>query len=325
MYKIPIPNKPNILESKNNKAVFEIKPCYPGYGLTLGNALRRVLLCSIPGTAVTGVKISGVKHEFSTIPYVLEDVVNIILNLKQLCFVMHSQEPQILTVSAKGERKVLAKDIKTSSDVEIVYKQAHIATLTDKKAFLEMEIILEKGLGYYPVEQRSARPREIGIIAIDAFFSPIKRVNYHVENIRMGKRTDFDKLILEIETDGSIVPEQAFEQAVEILLKHVKALDIKKSLKKSKKIIKKQSKKIIIKKAKSGSKKYARVKAVDFLIQDLKISGRSMNVLHDNRIKTVASLLRKSEDKLKELPGLGHKGLQEIKREVGKLGFLLKI
>jgi len=308
MYKISIPNKPIFIKGKNNTGIFEVKPCYPGYGLTLGNAIRRVLLSSIPGTAITSVKISGVKHEFSTIPHVLEDVVNIILNLKQLCFVMHTDAPQTLTISVKGEKTVKASDIKTSPDVEIVDKKAHIATLTDKSAVFEMEMTLEKGLGYYPAEQRVDEQREIGTIVIDAFFSPIKKVNYNIENIRMGERTDFNKLILEIETDGSITAKESFEQAVKILLKHVRILDLSRPVKKPKKVVKKQVK----------------IRAKDFLIQDLKISGRSINVLHDNRIKTIASLLKKSDDKLKELPGLGSKGVQEIKREVGKLGFLLK-
>ncbi|MAG44966.1 DNA-directed RNA polymerase subunit alpha [bacterium] len=324
MYKISIPNKPIFIKGKNNTGIFEVKPCYPGYGLTLGNAIRRVLLSSIPGTAITSVKISGVKHEFSTIPHVLEDVVNIILNLKQLCFVMHTDAPQTLTISVKGEKTVKASDIKTSPDVEIVDKKAHIATLTDKSAVFEMEMTLEKGLGYYPAEQRVDEQREIGTIVIDAFFSPIKKVNYNIENIRMGERTDFNKLILEIETDGSITAKESFEQAVKILLKHVRILDLSRPVKKPKKVVKKQVKKISTKKPKKVVKKQVKIRAKDFLIQDLKISGRSINVLHDNRIKTIASLLKKSDDKLKELPGLGSKGVQEIKREVGKLGFLLK-
>lgn len=319
--KIQIPNKPIIKKIKDNSAVFEIKPCYPGFGITLGNAMRRVLLSSIPGTAITSVKITGAKHEFSTLTYVMEDVVNIILNLKQINFIMHTDEPQTLYVSEKGEKKVLAKKIKTTSDVEIVNKDALIATLTDKNASLEMEMVIEKGFGYYPVEQRNEKKNEIGVIAMDAFFTPIIKVNYEIENIRLGKRTDFNKLLLEIETDGSITPELAFLQAGKILFNHFKLF----AAVQDKKIVKKfKSKKIILK---PSVKKMLKQKKVDpklYLVEDLKISGRILSTLRDNRIKSISSLIKKTEDKLEQLPGLGKKGVKEIKRELGKLGFLLK-
>ena len=151
---ILLPNPPKVIKKGENRAIFEIENCYPGYGMTLGNALRRVLLSSLPGAAIVGVKIKGVNHEFSTIPHVLEDVIQIILNLKQIRFKLYTDEPVKLTLKAKGEKEVKASDIKLTSDVEIVNKDAHIATLTDKKAELEMEIEVEKGLGYVPVEQR---------------------------------------------------------------------------------------------------------------------------------------------------------------------------
>jgi len=325
MENIRLPNKPVIKKNKDNLAVFEIKPCYPGYGITIGNALRRVLLSSIPGTAITSIKITGVKHEFSTIPYIMEDVVNIILNIKQINLIMHTREPQTLHLSVKGEKRVLARDIKTTADVEIVNKNALIATLTDKKASLEMELKVEKGLGYYPVEQRTEQVGEIGVIAMDAFFTPIKKVNYTVENIRIGKRTDFNKLILEIETDGSITPEHAFIKAANMLVEHFEIFASKD--KKFKKYTKNKPKAKAKVKARPALKALPKQKKVDpktYLIDSLKISGRSAGVLRDARIKTIASLIRKTEDKLKELPGLGNKGVREIKRELGKLGFLLK-
>ncbi len=217
---IPLPLQPKIIEKKGNWAKFEIEALYPGYGVTIGNSLRRVLFSSLSGTAVTQMKIKGVSHEFSTIPGVLEDVVTIMLNLKQLRFRVFADEPQKATLKVKGEKMVLASDFKYPAQVEIVNKDAPIATLTDKKAELEMEIQIEKGIGYRPRELTKKEKLEIGQISLDAIFTPIKRVNFKVENMRVGERTDFDRLFLEIETDGTISPEEAFLQASEILLKH---------------------------------------------------------------------------------------------------------
>jgi len=215
---IILPERPKIIKKEENRAIFEIKNCFPGYGLTLGNALRRILLSSLPGAAVTAVKIEGVNHEFSTIPNVLEDVIQIILNLKQIRFKLHSQEPIVLTLKTKGEKKVKASDIKLNPDVEIINKDAHIATLTDKKSELKMEIEVDSGLGYMPAEQRTKGKLSIGSIAIDAIFSPVRKVNCEVENMRIGNRTDFNKLRIDIKTDGSISPEEAFQEAAQILV-----------------------------------------------------------------------------------------------------------
>lgn len=222
MNKIPLPQKAKIIKRGDNQAIFEIDGCYPGYGVTLGNIFRRVLLSSLPGAAVTTLKIKGASHEFSTIPYVLEDVIRIILNLKQLRFKILSQEalPIRVELKAVGEKEVKAKDIKVSSEVEIINKDIHIATLTDKKAKLEMEIEIDMGLGYVPVEQRKKEKLEIGAIAVDAIFTPIKKVNYEVENMRVGDRTDFNRLRISIETDGSLSPEEALENAADILVEH---------------------------------------------------------------------------------------------------------
>lgn len=217
---ILLPKPPKVTKKEKNRAVFEIENCYPGYGLTLGNAFRRVLLASLPGAAVVAIKIKGANHEFSTIPNVLEDVIQIILNLKQVRFKLHSKEPVILNLRAKGEKKVKASDIKLVSDVEIVNQDAHIATLTDKKAELDIEIEVDSGLGYVPVEQRKREKLAIGYIAVDAIFSPIKKANYEVENMRVGDRTDFNRLQLDIETDGSIAPEDALQKATQILVDH---------------------------------------------------------------------------------------------------------
>lgn len=221
-HKISLPQKPKIIKKDKNRCVFETDGCYPGYGVTIGNALRRVLLSSLSGAAVTTVKIKGVSHEFSAIPYVLEDVIQIILNLKQIRFKVNSQEalPIKIELKVSGEKQVKAKDIKLTSELEIINKDAHLATLTDKKAKLEMEIEVDTGLGYAPVEQRKKEKLEIGSIAVDAIFTPIKKVNYEVENMRVGERTDFNRLRVDIETDGTLTPEQAFTKATDILVEH---------------------------------------------------------------------------------------------------------
>lgn len=218
MQNIALPSKPKYTEIAKNHGKFEIGGCYPGYGSTLGNALRRVLLSSLPGAAIRSVKIKGVSHEFSTIPGVMEDVVQVILNLKQVRFRSHSEEPVTVTLKAKGEGAVTGKDIKCPSSVEVVNPDQVIATISDKKSELEMDIVVDRGLGYVAVETREDEEREIGEIAIDAIYTPVKRVNYEVENMRVGKRTDYDKITLEVVTDGSVTPEEAFSQTVKILV-----------------------------------------------------------------------------------------------------------
>jgi len=215
---IPLPQKPKIIKEEKNKAVFEIEALYPGYGVTIGNALRRVLLSSLEGAAVTQMKIKGVSHEFSTIPGVLEDVVTIMLNLKQLRFRMIGEEPQRAILKVKGEKEIKGADFELPAQLELVNPECHIATLTSKNASLEMEVLVEKGVGYLPRERKRKEKLEIGVIPVDAIFTPVKRVAMRTENMRVGERTDFDKLFLEIETDGTISPEEAFLKACEILI-----------------------------------------------------------------------------------------------------------
>ncbi len=217
---ILLPKSLKVTNKKENFACFEIEGLYPGYGITIGNSLRRVLISSLEGAAVTQVNIRGVRHEFSTIPGVLEDVINIMMNLKKMRFKIYEDEPQKATLKIKREGDVKGSDFKFPSQVELVNKSCHIATITDKKTELEMEIQIEKGIGYQPVERTKKLGKlAIGALPIDAIFSPVKKVNYKVENMRVGKRTDFDKLYLEITTDGTITPEEAFLSASDILNK----------------------------------------------------------------------------------------------------------
>lgn len=207
-----------------HEGVLTIEPCSPGYGTTIGNALRRVLLSSLPGAAVTAVKIKGVDHEFSTIPHVKEDVLEMILNLKGLRIKLHGDEPVKLFLSTKGEKVVTAGDFEKDAQVDIVNPDVVIATLTDKSATLEMEVTIGPGRGYRSTEERVKEKLELGNIAIDALYSPVLNVSYKVEATRVGEKTDFDKLVLRVETDGTIDAKDAVQQAVVILLDHFNLL-----------------------------------------------------------------------------------------------------
>lgn len=221
MEDITLPTKVELVAGENpNEAVLILEPAAPGYGTTIGNALRRVLLSSLPGAAVTAVKIKGAQHEFTSVPNVKEDVLDIILNLKQLRLKVFSDEPVRLTLRAKHAGEVTARDIEPSSDVEILNPDLHIATLTDKNTELEMEIFAGRGRGYVPIEERETKSLEIGMIAIDALYSPVRNVGLKVENVRVGQLTNYDKLTLLIETDGTILPREAVLAATKILLDH---------------------------------------------------------------------------------------------------------
>ncbi|MFA6348401.1 MAG: DNA-directed RNA polymerase subunit alpha [Candidatus Paceibacterota bacterium] len=214
---ISLPTSIKNKKIKENHSVFEIESLYPGYGVTIGNALRRVILSSLIGAAVTEAKIKDAPHEFSTIPGVKEDVLNILMNLKQLRFKMHGDEPQMATLRVKGEKEAIGKNFEFSSEVELANPDLHIATVTEKGTELEIEIKIEKGVGY-EFQDDPKNKKGIGVIGLDAAFTPIRRVNYIVENMRVGKRTDFDKVSLEVETDGTITPEDALNEALKILI-----------------------------------------------------------------------------------------------------------
>lgn len=208
----------------DNCEIFEIESLYPGYGVTIGNALRRVLLSSLNGAAITEVKIKDAPHEFSTLPGVKEDVLHILMNLKQLRFKIFSDEPQIATLKIKGEKEVKGSDFKLSSELKLANPDLYIAQLTDKTFELEIEIKVEKGVGYIFQEENDEK-KGIGVIGLDASFTPIVKANYIVENMRVGQRTDFEKISLEIETDGTISPSEALKESLSILISHFNFLD----------------------------------------------------------------------------------------------------
>lgn len=318
-FKIPLPSKPKIIFEETNRAVFEIENLYPGYGHTIGNSLRRIILSSLRGSVITSVKIEGVNHEFSTIAGVKEDVVEILLNLKQLRFRLHEDGPITINLSVKGEKEVTGKDFKLPSQVELINQETHIATLTDKKASLVIDAVVECGIGYVPVEARTREKVEVGMIALDAAFSPVRHVNYEVEDMRVGDRTDYNRVRLTIETDGSLTPREALEEAIKILIEQWSALagEIRENIPPSAAEKSKIPEEPVL--PKSTETDISKTK-----VEELNISSRTLNALKEAGIKTVAGLAKKKESKLKEIEGLGDKGIQEIKRALGNMGITLK-
>lgn len=321
MQSISLPQKPKFIKTGENSGRFEILGCYPGYGTTLGNALRRVLLSSLSGAAITSVRIKGVSHEFSTISGVMEDVVQIILNLKKVKFSMEGEESVKVSLKSKGEGKLTAKSIKCPGGVEVVNGDQIIATITDKKAELDMELEINKGLGYIPVEQQMRENKEIGVIAVDAIYTPIKRVNYVIEDMRVGKRTDFNKITLDIETDGSITPQDAFSKAINILVDQFSALvEIYSEKDEIFEEVKEEAPKEEKKEEKAEAEDPLKLK-----VDDLKgLSNRTVNVLMENKVEKVKDIVKMDEEKLSELKGMGDKGIKEIKKAIGEFGLTLK-
>ncbi len=317
-YNITLPSKPKVLSEDNFKGTYEIEGLYPGYGHTLGNSLRRIILSSLLGAAITTVKIEGASHEFSTLDGVKEDVITILLNLKKVRFNLTTMEPQTVTLTVKGAKEVTAGDIKVSGQVAVLNPELHIATLTDKNASLVIEIVVTKGFGYVAKEIHQKEKVDIGTIALDAIFTPIRRVNYEVDNMRVGDRTDYNRLKLTVETDGTIAPRRALESSIEIMINQLKA------------VIGFVEKKEVAEVAlEESAEKPAKKDAVDseFLktrIENLDLSTRTNNALAGANIRTVGGLTRKTEEDLLEIDGLGDKGIQEIKRALSVHSITLK-
>ncbi len=318
-YVIALPSKPRVVSESERSGMYEIDGLYPGYGYTLGNSLRRIILSSLRGAAVTHVKIPGVAHEFSTIEGVKEDVVTILLNLRKIRFRLSSDESQVIKLDAKGPKEITAADLKLPGQVEILNPEQHIAEITGK-ASLEMEISAERGLGYVPKEQHQKERVDIGMIALDAIFSPIRRVNYEVENMRVGDRTDFNRLRILIETDGTLTPREALESSIETMIHQLKAI-----------VGFKEEEVPSIELADIGhpSIREDRGAQIDSemlktRITELQLPQRVEAALDNASIRTVGGLVRKREDDLLSIEGLGQKGLQDIKRALSNLGLTLR-
>ncbi len=330
-YDIILPSKPKVVLEEDNKGVYEIDGLYAGYGYTFGNALRRVLLSSLPGTAATAVKIDGVSHEFSTIPGVKEDIILILLNLKQIRFKMHGDEPQKVVLSVKGPKKVIAKDLAAPSQVEILNKEQPIANLTSKDAKLKLELTVEKGLGYVPREVLQKEKVDIGTLVLDAIFTPVRRVNYEVENMRVGERTDYNRLRFVIETDGSMTPREALEQAIKITIRQLEAIAGLEEKKMEILFQEKEEKKDEAMEDEgfsvSGLGKKDGLAETEILktrIEDLKLPARTLNALSEAGIRTIGGLTKKRESDLLEIESVGKKAINQIKEALSGLGLTLK-
>lgn len=313
---IILPSKPKIIQEKDFSGVYEIDGLYPGYGHTLGNSLRRIILLSLMGSAITSVKIKGVSHEFSSIDGVKEDVINILLNLKNIRVKMFTNEPQILNLKVKGVKDIKAGDIDCPGQVEILNKDLHIAGITDKNAELSIEMRVKRGLGYVPKEVLQKDRVEVGSIALDASFTPIRRVNYEVENMRVGDRTDFNRLRIFIETDGMISPKEALESSIQIMIAQLKAIvgfEDKEKSEKEKAVEAKEPEK----------SKEVDVEFLKTRIESIDLSTRTAKALSNANIRTVGGLARKKEQDLLEIEGLGAKGIQEIKKALSNFGITL--
>jgi DNA-directed RNA polymerase subunit alpha len=309
---IHTPALANITDHSDTSATFTIEPLHTGYGMTLGNSLRRVLLSSIAGAAVTGFRINGVSHEFTTVKGVKEDVVAIMLNLKGIRFKIFSDEAQTLTISKKGKGAVKAKDIQLNADVEIVNPDHVIATIDDDKTTLSMEIVVETGRGYRALDEQGSGRRLSDMIMLDALFTPVLRVRYKVENTRVGQMTDLDKLLITVDTDGSISPRDAFEEAAAILVNQYTALAGQTRVEAGSPLSAGDDNEMTIE---DGDEPAELMTSVE----DLNLSARTTNALVNNDIHTIKDLLSLSEAELRDLKGFGSKALDEVKEKMAEL------
>ena len=298
------------LNEDNTYGKFIVEPLERGYGNTLGNSLRRILLSSLPGVAVSSIKIQGVLHEFSTVPGVLEDVSEIILNIKEISAIMHDDEPVMLKIDEKGPCVITAGDIDTGADVDILNKNLHIATLEDD-ATLFMELEMVKGRGYVPADKNKKEDQPIGVLPVDSIFTPVKKVNFRVEDTRVGQVADYDKLILEVWTDGSIKPDEATSLGSKILNEHLNLfITLTEHVSDVEIMVEKEEDK--------------KEKVLEMTIEELDLSVRSYNCLKRAGINTVEELNEKTEDDMMKVRNLGKKSLEEVQHKLSELGLGLR-
>lgn len=315
---VTLPSKPRVVSEEDNRGIFEIDGLYPGYGHTLGNSLRRIILSSLPGAAITQVKIDGVEHEFSTLSGVQEDVITILLNLRRVRLNLHSEEPLTISLKKKGTGPVTAADIDAPTQVEVLNPEQHIAELTNKTTELNIEMTVERGLGYVPREVHQKDKVEIGTIAMDAVFTPIRRANYEVENMRVGDRTDYNRLRVIIETDGTYSAREALEKSIEIMIHQLKA------------VIGFQEQH-----EEAPAEADAEAEATEASdepdpellktrIETLDLTSRTLKALEEASIRTIGGLVRKKKDDILALDGIGSKGVEEIEELLGKMHLKLE-
>lgn len=309
------PGVVQVTEHSSTSATFSIEPLHSGYGMTLGNSLRRVALSSISGAAITGVKFEGASHEFTTLPSIKEDIVEIILNLKGIRFRVFSEETQSITLTKKGKGPVTAKDITVNSDIEVVNPDHVIATIDDDKGSISLDLTVEIGRGYRTVEEVSTQKAVADTIAIDAIFSPVQRVRYKVENTRVGQMTDLDKLIITIDTDGTITPNDAFEEAAAILVNQYTALAGQTRVEAAPQTVPGAADQAAAGEINEDSP------ALLTSIEDLNLTARTTNALVNNDIHTLKDLFSLSDAELRDLKGFGSKALDEVKEKMAEMEF----
>ena len=320
-YDVVLPSKPKVIREDKISGVYEIDGLYPGYGHTLGNSLRRIILSSLPGTAITKVKIKGVEHEFSAIEGVKEDVITILLNLKKVRIRLDTDEPQMMTIKVSGIKDITAKDIEVPGQAEVLNPDLHIASLTSKSSELEIELTAEKGLGYVSKEVLQKERVDIGSITLDASFTPIRKANYEVENMRVGDRTDFNRLRITIETDGTVTPREALEKSITLMIHQLKSIVG----------FKEEEEVVEVKSTEAGEESSADDKKVELdtelsktRVDSLNLSARTIKALSNANIRTLGGLLSKKESDIMDVDGLGAKGVQEIKKLLAQYGVTLK-
>lgn len=310
---VTLPSKPRVVSEEKFQGVYEIDGLFPGYGHTLGNSLRRIILASLPGATITHVKIEGVQHEFSTISGIKEDVITILLNLKRIRFQLHGDEPIKINLKKSGLGEVNAGDITLPSQITILNLEQHIADITQKSTSLEMELTIEHGLGYVPREVHQKEKVEIGTIALDAVFTPIRRANYEVENMRVGDRTDYNRLRLFIETDGTITPREALERSIEIMIHQLKAvIGFQDKAEETKEPV------VAVTPTTEDTTEILKTR-----VETLDLSPRTIGALEAASIRTLGGLVRKSKDDILALDGIGPKGVEEIENLLTNMNLAL--
>jgi len=316
---VVLPSKPKVISEKENVGVYEIEGFHPGFGHTIGNSLRRIILSSLPGASVTSVKIDGVSHEFSTMDGIKEDTINLLLNIKKLRFRMEGEEPATAKIKVKGAKKVTSGDIELPGQLELFDKDLFLAEITDKNTSLDIEMTIEKGLGYVPKDVLHKEKVGVGVIGLDATFTPIRRVNYEVENMRVGDRTDFNRLRIYIETDGVVTPREALEKSIETMINQLRAIVGFKE-EEILPLNNVEADEEVVEESSSEEE----TDASKIKIEDLGLSARTTNALIGASVKTVGGLVRKSGDDILALEGLGAKAVSEIGDALKKHGLNLK-
>lgn len=315
---IALPSKPRIVNEEEFRGVYEIDGLYPGYGHTLGNSLRRIILSSLPGAAITQVKIEGASHEFSTLPDVKEDMITMLLNIKRIRLSLHGNEPMTITLKKKGSGIITAGDIVCPSQVEILNPEQPIAEITSKSGELIVEMKVEQGLGYVPREVHQKDKVEIGVIALDAVFTPIRRANYEVENMRVGDRTDYNRLRVFIETDGTMSPREALEASIEVMIHQLKSIIGFQDQNNS--VVESETNVVDVS---SVAKSEVDPDVLKTRIETLDLSSRTLSALEEANIRTIGGLVRKKKDDILALDGIGPKGVEEIVELLEKMALSL--